>query len=112
MDRVDRRSDSEGRMRLSPEAEAEINRLIDEIDLDYDTGGYDGQLGGNLNRPSAEEALRAAMRWAYQDAVRVCELHAVEPQVMLVTKITDEPREVAARECAAAIEARAGVMEE
>ncbi len=44
-------------MKLSPEAEAEIDRL--ELDL---------MIGGLVN----VDALRAAMLWAYQDAARLC----------------------------------------
>lgn len=78
-------------MKLSPEAEAEIERLTDRDEFG----------------PWAADLIRTAMRWAYNDAAAVCLLHAREPQVMLATKITDDPRSVVCQECAAAIEERA-----
>ena len=43
---------------------------------------------------SAEQRERSA---------RLCEEHAVEPKIMLVTQITDKEREIITRECAALV---------
>lgn len=56
---------------LNREAEAEIERLVLEIELEYDGGST------FLDQISAADALRAAMTWAFIYAARHCEAQVV-----------------------------------